>query len=176
MMNWKDYLSFLKLLIKNITKILFSVVLLNISLYAQQDSTASADSTTNSLENFEMHKSPWGAVVRSAVIPGWGQIYNESYWKAPVVWGVMGWFVYNWIKNNNHYHDYQSLYLQYPDEAVYKSYRDQYRDFRDNFTIYMVLTYFLNLVDAYVDAHLFDFSIDENYNTGQQMLRLRINF
>ena len=59
-----------------------------------------------------MQKSPWGAVGRSAIIPGWGQIYNESYWKAPVIWGVMGWFVYAWIDNNNNYNDYKNLYSQ----------------------------------------------------------------
>ena len=27
-------------------------------------------------------KSPWGATLRSAIIPGWGQVYTEHYWKA----------------------------------------------------------------------------------------------
>ena len=125
-----------------------------------------------------MQKSPWGAVARSAIIPGWGQIYNESYWKAPVVWGVMGWFIYSWIDNNNKYKDYGNLYLRYGDNSVidYKQYRDFYRDQRDEFAIYLVLAYFLNLVDAYVDAHLFDFSVDENFMTGTKMLKLRVNF
>jgi hypothetical protein len=167
----------LKSLIKNITKILVSIILLNIGLHAQKDTTVTAD-TINSSNIFEMHKSPWGAVARSAVIPGWGQIYNESYWKAPVVWGVMGWFVYVWIDNNNKYKDYKNLYIQYGDNSLYdyKRARDFYRDQRDQFAIYLVLTYFLNLVDAYVDAHLFDFSVDENYFTGQKMFNLRVNF
>jgi hypothetical protein len=167
----------LKSLIKNITKILVSIILLNIGLHAQKDTTVTAD-TINSSNIFEMHKSPWGAVARSAVIPGWGQIYNESYWKAPVVWGVMGWFVYVWIDNNNKYKDYKNLYIQYGDNSLYdyKRARDFYRDQRDQFAIYLVLTYFLNLVDAYVDAHLFDFSVDENYITGQKMFNLRVNF
>ncbi len=167
----------MKSLIKNITKILVSIILLNIGLHAQKDTTVTAD-TINSSNIFEMHKSPWGAVARSAVIPGWGQIYNESYWKAPVVWGVMGWFVYVWIDNNNKYKDYKNLYIQYGDNSLYdyKRARDFYRDQRDQFAIYLVLTYFLNLVDAYVDAHLFDFSVDENYITGQKMFNLRVNF
>ena len=164
-------------MIKNITKVLVSIIFLNICIYAQQDSTAVAD-TTNSSEQFVMQKSPWGAVLRSAIIPGWGQIYNESYWKVPVVWGTMGWFVYVWIDNNNKYKDYKNLYLQYGTNSNYdyKKARDFYRDQRDQFAIYMVLTYFLNLVDAYVDAHLFDFSVEENYFTGQKMLNFRVNF
>ena len=27
-------------------------------------------------------KSPWGAALRSGVLPGWGQLYNDSYLKA----------------------------------------------------------------------------------------------
>jgi len=37
---------------------------------------------TNRLLSDEPLKSPWGAVARSAVLPGWGQVYNEQYWKA----------------------------------------------------------------------------------------------
>lgn len=122
-----------------------------------------------------MQKSPWGAVIRSAVFPGWGQIYNESYWKAPVVWGVMGWFVYNWIDNNNKYIDYKNLYIN-TNQSIARDYRDFYRDQRDQFAIYIVLTYFLNLVDAYVDAHLFDFSVDENYLTKTKMINVRFHF
>jgi hypothetical protein len=122
-----------------------------------------------------MQKSPWGAVLRSAIVPGLGQIYNESYWKAPVVWGFMGYFVYVWIDNNNNYIDYKDLY-RLSGKSLDREYRDFYRDQRDEFAIYIVLTYMLNLVDAYVDAHLFDFSVNENYMTHTKMLNLRINF
>jgi hypothetical protein len=162
-------------LIANTTKIIALIVLFNLSLFSQQDTTAIQDTTTITSDIFVMQKSPWGAVVRSAIIPGWGQIYNESYWKVPVVWGVMGWFVYAWIDNNNNYIDYKNLYIQTGIDK-YISYRDFYRDQRDEFAIYIVLTYFLNLVDAYVDAHLFDFSVGENYMTKTKMLNLRVNF
>lgn len=149
-------------------------MLLNSALFGFQDSLEVADSTKE-VQTFEMQKSPWGAVARSAILPGWGQIYNESYWKAPVVWGIMGWFVYNWVDNNNKYIDYKNLYLQ-TNDGLAGDYRDFYRDQRDEFAIYIVLTYFLNLVDAYVDAHLFDFSVDENYLTKTKMINVRINF
>ncbi|HQI41558.1 MAG TPA: DUF5683 domain-containing protein [Ignavibacteriaceae bacterium] len=139
-----------------------------------QDTLNVAD-TTKENQTFVMQKSPWGAVIRSAVFPGWGQIYNESYWKAPVVWGVMGWFVYNWIDNNNKYIDYKNLYIN-TNQSIARDYRDFYRDQRDQFAIYIVLTYFLNLVDAYVDAHLFDFSVDENYLTKTKMINVRFHF
>lgn len=165
----------MKSLIANTIKILSLITFLNLSLFSQQDTTEVKDTTTISSDVFVMQKSSWGAVGRSAILPGWGQIYNESYWKAPVIWGVMGWFVYGWIDNNNNYIDYKNLYSQNGD-ALYLDYRNFYRDQRDEFAIYLLLTYFLNLVDAYVDAHLFDFSVDENYMTGTKMLNVRVNF
>ena len=174
MRNWKDFLNYLKLSIKNIIRILIVFVLLNIGIKAQQDTIVTSDSTTQSGQ-FVMQKSPWGAVLRSAIIPGWGQIYNESYWKAPVVWGITGWLIYNWIDNNKLYKKNRDLYIS-TDISGYKTIRDFYRDQRDQFAIYIVLTYFLNLVDAYVDAQLFDFSVDNNYYTGQKMYNLRIKF
>lgn len=175
MMNWIDYLNCLKLLIRNTIKICCIIFLFTIYLPAQQDTTAVSDTTDNSANQFVMHKSPWGAVLRSAIIPGWGQFYNESYWKIPVIWGISGYLVYIWIENNNLYKDNRDLYIQTGVDR-YKRFRDFYRDQRDQFAIYIVLTYFLNLVDAYVDAHLFDFNVDENYITGQKMFNIRIKF
>ncbi|MBM4174665.1 MAG: hypothetical protein FJ213_00605 [Ignavibacteria bacterium] len=101
--------------------------------------------------------------MRSAILPGLGQIYNESYWKSPIIWGISGWFIYNWIKNNNLYNDYKNRHLQSittgAENSSYKTYREFYRDQRDLFAIYLGLTYFLNLVDAYVDAQLFSFDV-----------------
>ena len=52
-------------------------------------------------------------------------------------------------------------------------YRNFYRDQRDLFTIYMGITYLLQLVDAYVDAHLFDFTVQENYQFGLPLIRFQ---
>jgi hypothetical protein len=124
---------------------------------------------------FVMQKSPWGAVLRSAIIPGFGQFYNESYWKIPVIWGFTGWFVYNWIDTDKKYEDNKNLFLE-TDQNIYKLRRDFYRDQRDNFAIYMALTYLLNLIDAYVDAHLFDFTVSEDYLTRTPQLNIKVNF
>ncbi|MDZ7763037.1 MAG: DUF5683 domain-containing protein [Melioribacteraceae bacterium] len=125
-----------------------------------------------------MQKSPLGAVLRSAVVPGLGQFYNESYWKIPVVWGFIGYFAYVWIDNNDSYKEYRDLYqesLQINElgNSRFKDLRDFYKDQRDEFAIYIGLTYFLQLVDAYVDAHLFDFSVTPDPITRSPQLGIK---
>lgn len=163
-------MNYSRSLISHIIKILIFITVLNLKLSAQQD-TSSANQKSDTL--FIMTKSPWKAVLLSAVVPGAGQIYNESYWKAPVIWGVGAWLIYNWVNLNKNYKHYASLYEETGNE-YYRELRTNYQDERDLFTIYMVLTYVLNLVDAYVDAQLFDFSVDE-YRAGLR-LSFRLNF
>jgi hypothetical protein len=160
-------------LTKHILKIVFLLALfvtVNPGLTAQQDTSPGTEN-----EVFVMNKSPLGAVVRSAIIPGWGQFYNESYWKIPVVWGITGFFVYNWIQYNDEYQNYRTSYAATLNENL-RRYRNFYRDQRDLTTIYIAIAYFLNLVDAYVDAHLFDFTVEENPYTNKPMLGFKVNF
>ncbi len=173
-MNSKDYLNFLKLLTNHTVKIFIIALLLQTFIYAQEDSVKNNNEPAGDTV-FVMHKSPWGAVLRSAIIPGWGQIYNESYIKAPIIWGIFGSLAAGWIFYNKKYNDSQNQYLQTKIDG-YRNARDFYRDQRDLMSIYLGLAYFLNLVDAYVDAQLFDFSVKEDYRTQQKMLNIRINF
>jgi hypothetical protein len=173
MMNLKDYLNYLKSSTRIIISTFLLFVLLSSNLLPQSDELIIKDEETDT--TFIMQKSPWGAVLRSAVIPGWGQFYNESYWKIPVVWGFAGWFVYNWIDTNDEYVKNSDVYIS-TGEDIYLRRRDFYRDQRDNFAIYLALTYLLNLVDAYVDAHLFDFTVTEDYLSRTPQLNIRVNF
>lgn len=172
MMNWKDYLNSSKSSINLIIKTFLFVLIFFTAAFAQIENAE--DKSVNSDSVFVSTKSPWTAVLMSAVIPGAGQIYNESYWKAPIIWGLAGWLVYNWVQNNNSYKGNRDLYINTGDED-YRTLRTFYRDQRDLFSIYMGLTYLLNLVDAYVDAQLFDFSVDEDFLIRTPRLNLRIN-
>ena len=132
---------------------------------------------------FEMKKSPWRAVAYSAVLPGLGQFYNGSYWKIPVILGIGGYFVYGIINNNNKFIDYRDLYAESQEEFPpdgdlrLKDYRDFYRNQRDNFILYFGILYIANLVDAYIDAHLFDFDVSEKVKFGLEPDKgLKLNF
>jgi hypothetical protein len=161
-------------LIKTITKSSLFLITFSILLHAQQEILIDTSSAKTEFI-YEMEKSSWGAVGRSAILPGWGQFYNEDYWHIPVVWGFLGWFGYQWILNNNDYTENQKLFIQ-SGMDIYKRNRDFYRDQRDQFTIYFVITYMMNLVDAFVGAHLFDFSVEEDYISKQTRLKIQYNF
>ena len=164
-------MSYLKLSTKIIIKIFIVLLFVSTLLHGQNLTEENSPSDTV----FVMQKSPWGAVVRSAIIPGLGQFYNESYWKIPVIWSVGALFISGWVYNNNLYKDYKNLFIE-SGNNTYLSYRDFYRDQRDNFAIYLVLLYILNLVDAYVDAHLYDFTIEEDFITGSSRANFRFYF
>lgn len=136
---------------------------------------------------------PMRAVWMGAIIPGYGQIYNRSYWKLPIVYGGFMGCAYAIMRMNSQYTDYKTAYRDiYTDihaNAVVddpsKSYvailpegydlsrvggantwmgtlqnnQNTYRRYRDISIVATVLVYALSLIDAYVDAQLFDFDI-----------------
>jgi hypothetical protein len=110
-------------------------------------------------------KSPSTAMLLSGILPGAGQVYNESYWKAPLVLGLGLYFVSEWLDNNRRAQDYREKYalsLQIAPgvgNPVMLKLRDFYKDQRDSFTWYFFILYVLNIVDAYVDASLYGFDV-----------------
>jgi hypothetical protein len=103
-------------------------------------------------------------MLLSALIPGAGQFYNESYWKVPVVLGFGVYFVSSWLDNNRRYADYREKYTaslqQFPNgDPRLLAVREFYKEQRDSFTWYFLILYLLNIADAYVDASLYDFNV-----------------
>ncbi len=99
---------------------------------------------TNRLLSDQPLKSPTGAVLRSAVLPGWGQVYNEQYWKAGLAFSVnatLGFFIYR----------YHHLYRTTGNK--------DYQNKRNQYTWYFALGYALTMLDAYVDAYLYKFDL-----------------
>lgn len=141
---------------------------------------------SNSNTKFKMKKDPWRAVLYSAIIPGAGQFYNKSYWKIPIIAGVGGYFVYEIIKNNNKYIDFRDQYVnsqtpQNPQgDLRLKDLREFYSDQRDDFIIYSVILHVVNLIDAYVDAQLYDFDVSDKIRIGilkkEKLIKMSYNF
>lgn len=48
--------------------------------------------------------------MRSLILPGWGQAYNQQYWKIPVVWGALAIPITTFVRNNNWYKEAANVY------------------------------------------------------------------
>lgn len=119
--------------------------------------------------------SPKKATLMSAIIPGSGQIYNKKYWKVPILYAGLASLGYSFNFNQTRYVQYRNAYkvrlLNGPGTlGKYPTYSDNdlntfqraYHRYRDLTVIGATLLYILNVIDASVDAHLYDFKIDDD--------------
>ncbi len=125
---------------------------------------------------------PGKAMMMSLVIPGTGQIYNKSYLRVPFVWGAVGGMGYLVYYNTQKYNCLKDAYIAsidgtayvFPDQcsefnnisisstAQIKALRDEYNKNRQLSIIGLAAVWLLNGVDAFVNAHLKEFDVDEN--------------
>ena len=61
-----------------------------VSIEPSKTTTVTVDSTSKGVEKKVRVYNPKTAAIRSAILPGLGQIYNKKYWKLPIVYGIMG--------------------------------------------------------------------------------------
>ncbi len=134
--------------------------------------------------------SPRKASLYSALLPGLGQAYNRKYWKIPLIYAGFGAFGYFIGWNNGNYSSARQAYKDLTDDdPLTDSYnqlkqiiyfdlnnpssvanlkqglissQDYYRRNRDLLVIIAVGFYGLNIIDASVDAHFFDFDIGDD--------------
>ncbi len=147
--------------------------------WAQQ--IGSLPSSNNKYDSAQAAHSPRKAAIRSALVPGLGQIYNKKYWKLPIVYGALGAsgavFVYNLTNYRDTRFAYRVKYnmrVNRTDSLLFKSiksnlqplpeeslryYRDQFRRDIDYSVLFFLLLWGLNVVDASVDAHLKTFDV-----------------
>jgi len=67
-------------------------------------------SKADRVDSIMKHHSPRVAALRSALIPGWGQIYNRKYWKLPIIYGALGISGAVFVYNLNTYRDVRFAY------------------------------------------------------------------
>lgn len=125
------------------------------------------------------------AVWLAAVVPGLGQIYNRQYWKVPIIYGGTLGLVYGITWNDRMYVDYRKGYVDLMDKdpntnyfehllpsgvvldnsnssyytKIIKTKLDNYRRYRDLCIIGTAVLYLMSIIDAYVDAQMFDYDI-----------------
>lgn len=117
--------------------------------------------------------SPTQATLLS-LIPGGGQIYNDKWWKVPIIYGGLatsGYFIYD---NNRELKFWTNIIDQRLDstqtdeyEGIYTdnqlfTIQNSYRRYRDLSIIITVAIYGLQILDANVDAHLYNFDVTDD--------------
>ncbi len=125
---------------------------------------------------------PQKATLLSAVLPGAGQIYNKKYWKAGLVYAGAAGLIYMYKSNIDSMRSYQQAYVQRQDgdsatidtkyalltDAAVKSYRDYHRRLKDISILGFFGLYALQIIDANVDAHLYEFKVNEDLSLRWQ--------
>jgi len=131
---------------------------------------------------------PLKVVWMGAIIPGFGQILNRKYWKLPIVYGGFLGCAYAITWNSGKYQSYKTAYRDITDndpntnsfiQIIPKGYtidspgiggisqwtktmqtkQEVYRRYRDLSIIASIGYYAITIVEAYVDAQLYDFDI-----------------
>ena len=164
--------------------LLLLLLLMSAKSFAQDSLHTMADSLPKAKEH-----SPTIAAVASAILPGAGQVYNRKYWKVPIVYAGLATAAYFIYLNGNIYYSVRNNLnsrvagdsIPTPETLVVNtifskttinlnsySYDDLISledDYRKYFTISIIAggaVYFLNILDAVVDAHLFHFDVGDD--------------
>jgi hypothetical protein len=147
------------------------------------------------------------ATIYSLALPGLGQAYNKKYWKIPIIYAGFGVLAYNISINNKETKLFTDAYRyvvkgdttiptdneyvkRYPNPNDLLRGRDFYRRRVELSIIFTAAWYLLNVVDAAVDAHFFDYDVSEDLslriepviinspfgNPGTGGIRLCMNF
>ena len=131
-------------------------------------------------ERIELEKMPRRAALRSAIIPGWGQMTNRRWWKVPLVYGGFVGIALVYDFNQTYYKEFLTeaqnreynrrnptsprplnpAYVRATDAGII-NYKDGYRRNRDLTILGGAAFYVITIIDAYVDAKFFRFDISD---------------
>lgn len=132
---------------------------------------------------------PKKVLYRSMMIPGWGQVINKQVWKVPIIYALfvgLGYYTYDLTRQ---YHGFRAAYYNEirGEETDYRFgetpgfvpdgmsadqmrvIRDNLRNDRDLSYIYIGLAYGLNILDAYVYAHMRSFDVSDDLSANASL-------
>ena len=101
------------------------------------------------------------AIMYALVLPGLGQAYNGKYFKMPIVYAALGAVGYAIVFNTGQYQQSSLDYALAPDDTNERYLRFWRRNLELSY-IGLILVYALQVVDAYVDAQLYNWDVNEN--------------
>lgn len=129
--------------------------------------------SSNAYSQEKKPHSPKKATILSSVLPGAGQVYNKQTWKLPIIYAgidtATGLAINNYkgaqrfkkeyiLRANGETEGRNPQYENYPDQSIYNLYYAYQKNME--LSIFVGIgVYLLNIVDAMVYGHLFDFDI-----------------
>lgn len=122
---------------------------------------------------------PHKAVMRSLMIPGWGQLYNHRWWKVPLIYGGLGLLGDVVVFNQKNYKEFLKEALLREKGIVGTAQNDKalagvsnddvvtwtnlYRRNRDLGILGFIGGWGIQMIDAYIDAKfIHSYSMDNN--------------
>jgi hypothetical protein len=137
-------------------------------------SSVNQDTSTQKINSFKVifNGKPGKAALYSLLIPGGGQLYNKKWWKAPLAWGIDGFFITNLVSKKQQYNDLDTRFKKFNADPSYVDdlyTKDQVQNFRSQVKgsveyawVYLIIGHLVTVFDAYVDRHLLDFDISDD--------------
>lgn len=125
----------------------------------------------------ENSHSPAKATLLSLAVPGLGQAYNKKYWKMPLVYAAIGTSLYFALDQQSKFVDFKDAlakrldddpntidtkYMENFSDENLRSLIDFHRKNRDLLVVTTAIAYALNVLDAAVDAHLYNFDVSDD--------------
>ena len=110
-------------------------------------------------------KSPTRALMYALVLPGLGQAYNGKYYKMPIVWAALGGAGYAIVFNTGKYEEATLNFMldeSDDNERILKGWK---RNMELSYIV-AILVYGLQILDAYVDANLYSWDVNDNLSMG----------
>ena len=168
------------------------------ALSLSQDSVTQLVTADDTLKAFEKivrkPHSPHKATIMAMLLPGSGQIYNGQWWKVPILYGGMAADIYGIAWNQKRFKEYRDAYVEWVQylDAKAKAFdvetdpylqtsqgqtwfkntlsnrKTSFKRNRDLCYIVMAAIYAINIIDATVYAHFYDFEIDDNLSFNLQ--------
>ncbi len=165
--------------------------------FVSQQDTALIQGVVVDSPQIEKKHSPHKASFYAAILPGLGQAYNKKYWKIPILYAGIGGVGYAIHFNSKYYKKYKAAYRDFiirdpgnksylefippnvTEDQIYGEYqqwfeealnskKQYYRRYRDLSYIGMAALYALQIVDAAVDAHFYNFDISDDLSMQVQ--------
>lgn len=145
---------------------------------SRKDTTKVAVKKTPAIKDsarIEIEAMPRRAALKSAMLPGLGQIYNKRWWKVPLVYGGFVGIGLVFEFNQRYYKIFlkeaqfrqenpgkteNQLFAGYTTDGIINI-KDAYRRDRDLSVLAGLGFYAINIIDAYVDAKFFRYDISD---------------